>query len=132
VGAGGYQSAFLDDYYGFKDPKIKANVTISHTSAVTVLAELGIIGAVAVLFVIARWIAYTRALRARLSPGEPRAMLTALALIALIIVLASQTEGRFLEDPYLWFAAGLAVAIDQITASEPRTVGAQRPGSRAP
>jgi O-antigen ligase len=129
VGAGGYQSAFLDDYYGFKDPKIKANVTISHTSAVSVLAELGVIGAIAVLFVIARWGLYVRELRQRLEPGEPRAILTAVALISLIIVLASQTEGRFLEDPYLWFAAGLAVAIDQITAAERRNAMAATPRS---
>lgn len=120
VGAGGYQSAFLNDYYDFKDPKIKANITISHTAAVSLLAELGIIGVAAVLFVIARWLAYIRALRARLPHGELRAMLTAAALISLIILLGSQTEGRFLEDPYLWFAAGIAVAVDQIAARERR------------
>ena len=42
VGAGGYQAAFENDYFSYKDPKIKANITISHTSAVTLLAELGI------------------------------------------------------------------------------------------
>jgi O-antigen ligase len=124
VGAGGYQSAFLDDYYSFKDPKIKANVTISHTSAVTLLAELGLIGVAAVLFVIARWAAYLRTLMARFAPGDSRAALKAVALISVIILLGSQTEGRFLEDPYLWFVAGLAVAIDQIGAAE-RTASAR-------
>jgi hypothetical protein len=33
VGVGGYQDSFVNDYYYFKDPKIKANVTLSHTSA---------------------------------------------------------------------------------------------------
>ena len=50
VGAGGYQAAFENDYFSYKDPKIKANITISHTSAVTLLAELGIAGAIAVAF----------------------------------------------------------------------------------
>ena len=46
------------------------------------------------------------------APPEMRAVLAALAVISAIIFFGSQTEGRFLEDPYLWFAAGLAVAID--------------------
>ena len=49
VGAGGYQQAFDDDYSSYKDPHIKANVTISHTSVVTIMAELGLIGLVAVV-----------------------------------------------------------------------------------
>ena len=111
VGAGGYQSSFQNDYYDFKDPKIKANVTISHTSWVTLMAELGVIGIVAVAFVIVRWGAYMRELLGGAAP-ETRAVVAALAVISAIIFFGSQTEGRFLEDPYLWFAAGLAVAID--------------------
>lgn len=118
VGAGGYQSAFLDDYYSFKDPKIKANITISHTSAVTLLAELGLIGVAAVLFVVVRWATYLRGLISRVAPGEQRAVLTAVALISVIILLGSQTEGRFLEDPYLWFVAGIAVAVGQIARGD--------------
>ena len=111
VGAGGYQSSFENDYYDFKDPKIKANVTISHTSLVTIMAELGVIGLVALAFVVARWAFYLRGLMPG-APPEMRAVLAALAVISAIIFFGSQTEGRFLEDPYLWFAAGLAVAID--------------------
>ena len=113
VGAGGYQSSFENDYLDFKDPKIKANVTISHTSLVTLLAELGIIGLAALAFVVARWMLYLR----EIMPGAPREMRSALAacaVISAIIFFGSQTEGRFLEDPYLWFAAGLVVAIDAV------------------
>ena len=49
-------------------------------------------------------------------------MLVALALISVIIPLGSQTEGRFLEDPYLWLAAGLAVAVEGIMRARPRAV----------
>ena len=111
VGAGGYQSSFENDYLDFKDPKIKANVTISHTSTVTLLAELGVIGLAALAFVVARWMLYLR----EIIPSAPREMcsvLAACAVISAIIFFGSQTEGRFLEDPYLWFAAGLTVAID--------------------
>ncbi len=113
VGAGGYQRSFEDDYYRYKDPKIKANVTISHTSLVTLIAELGVIGMAALAFVIVRWALFVRGLLRDATP-DLRAACTGLAVITAIIFLGSQTEGRFLEDPYLWFAGGLVVAIDAI------------------
>lgn len=117
VGAGGYQSSFENDYYRYKDPKIKANVTISHTSLVTIMAELGAIGLVALAFLVVRWVGYARGL-IRAAPPEPRSLLIAVAIVTAIIFLGSQSEGRFLEDPYLWVAAGLAVAIDSIFSRE--------------
>ena len=119
VGAGGYQASFEEDYYEYKDPKIKANVTASHTSAVTVLAELGVIGAIAVLFLMVRWALYVRDL-ARTRDVELRTIVIALGICSAIVFLGSQTEGRFLEDPYLWLFAGLAVAVEGILrAREP-------------
>ncbi len=120
VGAGGYQQAFQDDYYSYKDPKIKANVTISHTSLVTTMAELGAIGLAAVAFVAVRWGSYVRDVLRR-APPELRAVVIGMALISVIIFLSAQSEGRFLEDPYLWFAAGIAVAVDGIARGERRT-----------
>jgi O-antigen ligase len=126
VGAGGYQTSFEDDYYRYKDPKIKANITLSHTSLVTIMAELGVIGLIALAFVATRWVGFVRGLLPR-APRDTRAVLAALAVISAIIFFGSQTEGRFLEDPYLWFAAGLAVAIDAMlrdgraAAAGPRT-----------
>lgn len=127
VGAGGYQSSFVNDYYDFKDPKIKANVTISHTSLVTIMAELGVIGLAALAFVAARWALYLRGLTPG-APAETRAVLAALAVISAIIFFGSQTEGRFLEDPYLWLAAGLAVAIDAMLRAND---GAEHPSPDA-
>ena len=115
VGIGGYQTAFVYDYYHYKDPKIHANVTISHTSLVTMLAELGVIGMAALAFLAWRWLAYIRRVLAA-GDGELRAVVVAMAMISAIILLASQTEGRFLEDPYLWFAAGIVVAAEAIAA----------------
>jgi O-antigen ligase len=123
VGAGGYQSSFESDYLRYKDPKIKANVTISHTSLVTIMAELGVIGFAALAFLAVRWAWYMRTLL-REAPPDLRAAAVGLAMISVIIVFGSQTEGRFLEDPYLWFAAGLAVAIDTISRSPAGRVGA--------
>jgi O-antigen ligase len=117
VGAGGYQSSFENDYLRYKDPKIKANITISHTSVVTIMAELGLIGLTAVAFVAVRFAGYVREVLAH-APPELRTAAIGLALVAAIVLLGSQTEGRFLEDPYLWLAAGLIVAVDQIARSE--------------
>ena len=116
VGIGGYQSSFQNDYIRYKDPKIKANITMSHTSVVTLMAELGLIGMTAVAFVGLRFAVYVRDVMRR-APPEFRAMVAGLALVTVIIFLGSQTEGRFLEDPYLWVAGGLVVAIDGITRS---------------
>jgi O-antigen ligase len=113
VGAGGYQGSFEEDYYEYKDPKIKANVTASHTSSVTVLAELGLIGVIAVLFLMLRWGLYVRDL-ARTRDLELRTIVVALGICSAVVFLGSQTEGRFLEDPYLWLFAGLAVAVEGI------------------
>ncbi|HZP57185.1 MAG TPA: O-antigen ligase family protein [Dehalococcoidia bacterium] len=117
VGAGGYQRAFEDDYYRYKDPKIKANTTISHTSLVTVAAELGVAGLAVLVFLAWRWAAYVRDVM-RAADAEMRAYALGLAMMTLIIFLGSQTEGRFLEDPYLWLAAGLVVAADAALAGE--------------
>lgn len=117
VGAGGYQTAFVNDYYRYKDPTIKANVTISHTSAVTIMAELGLIGVAAVAFVATRWALYVRRLLGE-APPELKAALAGMATVSIIIFLGSQTEGRFLEDLYLWLAGGIVVAIDAIMRRE--------------
>ncbi len=121
VGAGGYQPSFENDYLRYKDPKIKANITISHTSVVTIMAEMGLIGMTAVGFLAARFATYVREVLAH-APPELRTAAIGLTLVAAIIFLGSQTEGRFLEDPYLWLAAGLIVAIDEIARRERASV----------
>ena len=118
VGIGGYQNAFVDDYYYFKDPNIKANVTLSHTSAVTVIAEMGVLGALAALFLLYRWARLGRRLHGR-SSGEMRAFVVGLWGISLVILLSSQSEGRFFEDPYLWLMFGLGAAMERILDDTP-------------
>jgi len=117
VGVGGYQDSFVNDYYYFKDPKIKANVTLSHTSAVTTIAELGVLGAVVSLFLLYRWGRLGWRLHRR-SGGEARALVLGIWAVSLVIFLSSQTEGRFFDDPYLWLVFGLGVALDRILAAD--------------
>ena len=88
------------------------------------IIALGAIGLIALAFVVVRWAAYVRGLMGR-APRDTRAALIALAVISAIIFFGSQTEGRFLEDPYLWFAAGLAVAVEAMLRDG--SAPAQRP-----
>lgn len=117
VGVGGYQDSFVNDYYYYKDPKIKANVTLSHTSAVTVISELGVLGAVAALFLLFRWARIGGRLWAS-GDSETRALVLGLWGMSLVILLSSQTEGRLFDDPYLWLAFGLGVALQRIAREE--------------
>ena len=120
VGIGGYQDSFLNDYYYYKDPKIKANVTLSHTSAVTTISELGVLGAAVSLFLLYRWGRLGWRLHRR-SAGEMRAIVLGLWAVSLVILFSSQTEGRFFDDPYLWLTFGLGVALERIlTAATPQ------------
>ncbi|MDI6857849.1 MAG: O-antigen ligase family protein [Dehalococcoidia bacterium] len=120
VGAGGYQDSFVNDYYYYKDPKIKANVTLSHTSAVTVISELGVLGAVAALFLLFRWARIGGRLWAN-GASETKALVLGLWGMSLVILLSSQTEGRLFDDPYLWLAFGLGVALQRIAREEEST-----------
>jgi putative inorganic carbon (HCO3(-)) transporter len=118
VGVGGYQRAFEDDYFHFKDPKIKADVTLSHTSAVTVMSELGMLGLAAIGFLAYRWFRLGWRLYGRADPAT-KATLLGLFAVSMVVFLTSQTEGRFLEDPYLWLIMGLAVAVERMLPGEP-------------
>jgi putative inorganic carbon (HCO3(-)) transporter len=128
VGIGGYEDSFLNDYYYFKDPKIKANVTLSHTSAVTTIAELGVLGAAASLFFLYRWGRLGWRLHRR-SRGEARALVLGLWAMSLVILLSSQTEGRFFDDPYLWLVFGLGVALERVLTADAQ--GQQETDARA-
>ncbi len=118
VGVGGYQRAFEDDYFHFKDPKIKADVTLSHTSMVTEMSELGMLGLAALGFLAYRWFRLGWRAYRRADPAA-RAALLGLFAVSVTIFLTSQTEGRFLEDPYLWLIMGLAVAVERMLPGEP-------------
>jgi hypothetical protein len=75
-----------------------------------------------------RWMNYVRGLAGK-GDLELRTLILGLAICSAIVFLGSQTEGRFLEDPYLWLFAGLAVAIEQLIRRANGLPGAQ---SRAP
>lgn len=103
IGYGGFQHALLTGYKRF----LPANpaITLSHTSAITILAEQGLVGAglwLAFLLLLA-W-EVIRSMRRR---TEWRDLVVAPALLIVPILLFSQFEGRLIEEPYLWLFVAL-------------------------
>lgn len=116
VGPGGFQAAFQGPYQHFNlDPSL--NVSLSHTDALTVLAELGIIGALVVGFLFYRYTTLVVGLFFSTS-GADRALAAGLGVAVLIVVLSSQAEARLLGEPFLWLAFGLTTALHQIIRRE--------------
>ena len=109
VGAGGYQTAFENDYYRYKDPKIKANVTMSHTSVVTIMAELGIVGLVAVAFVAVRWAQFLRSLLQE-ADAELKAVLVGVLMISAIIPPSWRSRSATSSGSPLPATTGIAIA----------------------
>ena len=103
VGFGGFQHALLTTYDRFL-PAVYTD-SVSHTSAVTVFAEQGIVGLILMLAFLIQLAREALAVRSRHGPWS---LWTAVAATLVIpIFLYSQFEGRFLQEPYLWLALGM-------------------------
>jgi len=111
VGLGGFQPMILGPYRPLVPaaPAVEI-VSLVHTDLVRVAAEEGVLGLAAwlSLFVAIALVA-RRAIRAA-GRAERAAVWIAISAIGLI-TLASQTEGRFYADPYLWLFIGLLAAL---------------------
>jgi putative inorganic carbon (hco3(-)) transporter len=109
VGYGGFQHALLSDYSRFLPPNNPSSplstVTLSHTSAIKVLAEQGLVGA-GLLLTFLLMLAWT-VVSAMWKRTEYRDFIVTPAFLIGPILLYSQLEGRLIEEPYLWLAIGL-------------------------
>ena len=106
VGFGRFQDMMLGPYHAFILQGF--DTTESHTSFVTIIAELGIVGLAIVAwwaFELLRTIVGVARSRSRL---QPYAIAGALAL--LLILLQSQVEGRLFTEPYAWLFIGAVLA----------------------
>ncbi|MGI6119284.1 MAG: O-antigen ligase family protein [Desulfosporosinus sp.] len=104
VGLGNFQWA-IEHTYNYVLPYIGV-VSRSHTSLVTVAAEMGILG------ILAMFIFLTTLLWQNLNAaGNIRNYLLAANAGVIVIWLSSQGEGRFFEDPLLWAFWGLSLAV---------------------
>ena len=106
IGFGGFPNAILGPYQGF----ILSGYTTSesHTSLVTILAELGLVG----LLLAAWWaVEYVRVSIGGVRRDEAqRAYILAPLFAVIIIFLESQLNARLIDEPYLWVFLGLAWA----------------------
>jgi putative inorganic carbon (HCO3(-)) transporter len=106
IGFGGFPNAILGPYSGF----ILSGYTTSesHTTLVTILAELGIAG-----LLLASWwaVEYVRVSIRGIRRNEARRAFILAPLIAVVVIfLESQLNARLVDEPYLWVFVGLAWA----------------------
>jgi len=113
VGFGRFPAEIAGPYRAFILPG--RDTLDSHTSAVTLLAELGIVGVGLALwwtFEIARGIVRVARERPELNP-----YVVAGGLALVLIFLQSQFEGRLLTEPYAWVFIGAVAAATAATAA---------------
>ncbi|HWO93558.1 MAG TPA: O-antigen ligase family protein [Dehalococcoidia bacterium] len=116
LGLGSFQEAFLGPYSHYNlNPEL--GVSLSHTEVLTILAELGIVGAIIVAFLFVRYGALVVNLYRAASLGD-RALAAGFGVSVLVIFVSSQAEARLLNDPYLWLMFGLTLALEGILRRE--------------
>ena len=103
IGFGGFQHALSTTYRRLIPPDLPNPDIASHTAFVTIAAEQGVIGIALLLIFLVQL--GREAFTARLRTW---AVLPAVLIVP--IILYSQFEGRFLEEPYLWLCLALFYA----------------------
>jgi len=114
-GLGGFQEMFLTQYFRFKTAIPDAEgATLSHTTILTIAAELGVMGLAALAWV---WIALLRVLRGLRKLGPDQSGLeryipgVGYFLWISAVFISSQAEARFFEDPIIWISMGSMVRL---------------------
>lgn len=130
VGTGNFQHALIVSYIDTLPSW--ARTTLSHTSFISILAELGVAGAATLVLVVSR-VAVTavRTYRGARRDGDRVVVGWLIAALAGVF-LQSQSEGRLLDEPYLWVLLALLIAFEvrrwpeaDEAAGEPARPGAQ-------
>ena len=106
VGLGGYQKKYLAEYIQNPAPN---SISLSHTSAVTVMAELGWLGITALCLI---GVALVQTLY-RLSQTVKVNYIFGIGYLGWVLTIftSAQMEARFFEDPILWLSMGMMVAM---------------------
>lgn len=124
VGLGAFETMFLTQYAHLKTviPYVEG-ATLSHTSILTIAAELGIVGLATLAWI---WIALIRLLR-ELRKGEFDQSLNELKryipgvgyfLWIVAVFISSQAEARFFADPIIWISMGMVFCISEDVGRE--------------
>lgn len=110
VGTGNFQHTLLTSYMWVLP--WWAEVTLSHTSFITVLAEWGLVGVPLFGFVILRVGIAIRDARRAMPSAYSRLMLGWCAAALVEVLFQSQSEGRLFDEPYLWVLLALVAALE--------------------
>jgi hypothetical protein len=112
VGLGAYPFEYAQNYSEFFSYYGEVGI-VSHTALVTTAAELGIVGLIITFLFLLRSYAMYQFVMKKRQVGHKKDMLElCVPFIAMLtILICSQAEGRFWEDPYLWIFWGTLVAI---------------------
>lgn len=110
VGSGNYQNSLVTSYLWTLP--WWAKTTLSHTSFISILAELGIVGMS--MFVLLGFRTMVSCVAAyRLSTNRYARLMAAWVIAALVeILFQSQSEGRLLEEPYLYVMLAILAALE--------------------
>ena len=103
VGFGSFQHELSSTYRRLIPPDLPNPDFASHTAFVTIAAEQGLIGIALMLVFLVQLGREAFAARLRMWAFMP-------AILIVPIILYSQFEGRFLEEPYLWLCLALFYA----------------------
>jgi len=107
VGLGGFQKMFLSKYFFLKT--VADGATLSHTTLLTIAAELGLLGLVSLTWV---WVALIRVMRKLNKLSQEEYVIgAAYFLWILTIFISSQSEARFFEDPLIWLSMGMMLRL---------------------
>ncbi|WP_242877517.1 O-antigen ligase family protein [Desulfosporosinus sp. BG] len=144
VGLGGFEKMFLTPRYIIYKTVIPyvQGVTLSHTTILTIAAELGLMGLAALAWV---WFALVRVLlgarrivflqancegmthrartsKADLDRGKIEQYLPVVGYFLWIVAvfISSQAEARFFEDPIIWLSMGMMLRLSGGVGSEQR------------
>lgn len=110
VGLGGFQPQLLGPYRAFIPRRIvTANpISLQHMDVLRIAAEEGIIGLAAFVAFLAAiaWLG----IRSAIAATRDRPIVWASVGSVAVILIASQTEGRFYTDSYLWLLVAVVVS----------------------
>ncbi|MCC6959400.1 MAG: O-antigen ligase family protein [Dehalococcoidia bacterium] len=110
VGSGNYQHTLITSYLWTLP--WWAKTTLSHTSFISILAELGIVG-VGILGLFALRVGAACRSAFRLHGDRYSRLLSAWCAAALVeILFQSQSEGRLLEEPFLYLVFAILIAVE--------------------
>jgi O-antigen ligase len=131
VGFSGFEAAIRGPYWAYVPSDRRADpTTLPHTDAVRILAETGLVGFAAYLFFLAALV--TLAISCMRRPGSQRAFGMTILTATGIILLASQFEGRFTDEPYLWLLVGIVSGLPAVRRGAQLATHRSRPHAVAP